>query len=123
MPRHLLWALLSALVACDPDNPCGDPSYYADHGMCLRVVHPADGGADDDAGPDAARPDTEFGAPCTTSADCGGRAPVCGAPMLPVCTVTNCLEKNLACPPTWTCFDVSAWTTDPEVQSVCVRLE
>jgi hypothetical protein len=114
------WLVLLGLAACDPSHPCDD-GYYADHGMCLRIVAPAvDAGADQDGGPARTNPNANFGDPCSSAAECGGKAPVCGAPMLPVCTLVNCLQDDIPCPPDWNCLDVTAFTTDPKVKSVCV---
>jgi hypothetical protein len=118
-----------ALVpACDPDQPC-DPGYYADHGLCLRVLGTpnadADGGSDD-AGPGAgfANDDSDFGRPCAVAEDCGGKAPECAAPMLPLCTAVNCLQGESQCPATWTCLDISSWERPyPEIKSICIQFD
>lgn len=50
---------------------------------------------------------SDFGKSCTTASDCGGNAPICGAPQLPVCLNIMCStgEVNAGiCPATWTCF-------------------
>lgn len=123
----LLWALCGA-TACDPDNPC-DPGFYADHGVCVRIIAPpkpdADGGAED-AGPGGgfANDDSDFGRPCEVQEDCGGRAPECGAPMLPLCTAVGCLQGQSQCPADWQCLDISGWERPyPEVLSFCVKFE
>lgn len=124
------WMLVFALgaAACDPDNPC-DPGYSADHGICIPSVDSwtpdAGSGDDDDAGPGAgsANGDTYFGKPCEVMQDCGGKAPMCGAPMLPLCTAINCLEGESECPGDWTCLDISSWERPyPEVKSICVKI-
>ena len=112
----------AGLNACNPDDPC-DPGYVADHGACLRQARPK---SDNDAGApstDAATPFdvNDFGYTCATDADCGGSAPSCGAPRLPICTAVNCLTGMGRCPDTWNCLDVSSWTPDPKIQSVCVN--
>jgi hypothetical protein len=118
----VLWLLLaSGLLACDPSDPC-DPGYRADHGACLRTATKM---MEQDAGQsDAAMEfdESDFGYSCTTDADCGGSAPSCGAPRLPICTAINCLNGAAKCPSSWECLDVSAWTPDPKIQSVCVKL-
>jgi hypothetical protein len=123
--RGRLVALLlcsACFLACDPSDPC-DPGYYADHGACLLPSPRRDGSGDagtDDAGPQPFN-EKDFGYACATDADCGGSAPSCGAPQLPVCTAINCLGGAVRCPSTWNCLDVSAWTPDPAIQSVCVN--
>jgi len=121
------WALTLALAAmsCDPDDPC-DPGYYEDHGGCYPLnTAPPD---DEDAGVGAdasvsSNPSAKFGSPCTVQSDCGGVAPTCGAPLFPVCTVINCQELPVnPCPATWTCLDVTAYSKDPTVSTVCVQL-
>ena len=122
MGRGRLYALLilscSWWYACDPDDPC-DPGYYADHGACLMPPPKRE-----DAGlVDGAVPfnESDFGYVCSSNADCGGSAPTCGAPQLPICTAVNCLAGATRCPTGWNCLDISAWTPDPSVQSVCVN--
>jgi hypothetical protein len=125
------WMLTVASVssfACDPDDPC-DPGYYADHGVCVGILEmpepKADGGSDD-AGPNHgfANDDTDFGRACELDSDCGGKAPACGAPMLPLCTAVNCIQGEAQCPPAWTCLDISNWDERPylEVLSICVKI-
>ena len=113
-------------AACDPDDPC-DPGYVADHGVCVRTMElprtDADGGAGD-AGADGgfANDDSDFGRPCEVMQDCGGKAPMCGAPMLPLCTAINCLQGESQCPGDWTCLDVSSWAQAyPGVESLCIK--
>ena len=120
----LLFAVFWA-AACDPSDPC-DPGQYEDHGACYSLSARGDGGSDDDAGADgadaAARSYSGFGKPCKQAADCTAAAPSCGAPMSPVCTAVNCMGDPGVCPPSWTCFDVSAFSPDPSVTSACVQL-
>jgi len=124
--RGLLCTLLlccgALLAACDPDDPC-DPGYFEDYGVCLRKAPRVERDAGADAG-DAAEPfdESDFGYTCSSDADCGGSAPSCGAPRLPICTVINCLDGASRCPASWTCLDISSWTPDPKIQSVCVNL-
>lgn len=124
------WLLLFALsaAACDPEDPC-DPGYYADHGVCVRIIGmpgpAADGGAED-AGPGGgfANDDSDFGRPCEVTEDCGGKAPECGAPQLPLCTATNCMQGASQCPADWTCLDISGWERPyPEIKSLCIKFE
>jgi hypothetical protein len=120
----LAWVLALAAISCDPDQAC-DPGFYADHGGCypLDAAAPSD---DDDAGGGnggGGNPNAKFGTPCSVQSDCGGVAPTCGAPQFPVCTAINCQAQPVnPCPATWTCLDVTAYTTDPSVTSVCVQL-
>ena len=126
--KFSVWlSVAAAAVACDPDDPC-DPGYYADHGLCVRITTTpepeADGGADD-AGPGGgfANDDSDFGRPCEVQEDCGGKAPDCGAPQLPLCTAVNCLQGQSQCPASWTCLDISSWERPyPDIKSLCVRL-
>lgn len=120
--RMLFLLLACGPWSCAPSDPC-DPGYYADHGACLRMapnkMNEHDAGTSDAA---AAFDESDFGYSCTTDADCGGSAPACGAPRLPICTAINCLNGQSRCPTDWMCLDVSAWTPDPKIQSVCVKL-
>jgi hypothetical protein len=121
----VLWMLAAAcLPACDPTDAC-DPGYYADHGACFLPRPPRDPSADAGSAPDGAVPfnEQDFGYACTTDADCGGSAPRCGSPQLPICTAVNCLSGEGRCPATWKCLDVSTWTPDPKIQSVCVNFD
>ena len=122
------WMLVLWLSAggCDPDNAC-DPGYMPDHGLCLPVsgAPKPDSGAEDDAGPsrDPKGDDSDFGRSCAVQEDCGGKAPLCGAPQLPLCTAANCLQGESECPADWTCIDVTSYGLQyPEVLSVCVKL-
>lgn len=117
------------LFACDPEHPC-DPGYKADHGLCLRENGgsgpEADGGSED-AGPSDSSYDNDdesaFGRTCEKMSDCGGKAPICAAPMLPLCTAVNCMQGESKCPGDWTCLDVSTWDRpDTSVKSICVKL-
>lgn len=123
----LVCALGASMTACDPEDPC-DPGYYADHGLCVRIVdtrRPEAGSGEDDAGPGGgyANDDSDFGKPCDVQEDCGGNAPMCGAPMLPLCTAVNCMQGESQCPDDWTCLDISTWEGPyPEVKSLCVKL-
>jgi hypothetical protein len=129
MNRHLgrlcLLLCCCALWACDPEDAC-DKGYYADHGYCyvsdaqtdLMVVD----GSDGDGGEPAHDPNATFGKPCSLQSDCGGIAPVCGGPMLPVCTNINCLETGKdTCPTGWTCVDVTKYAPSPGVNSACIN--
>jgi hypothetical protein len=125
--RMRLAALVIAIgvfAACDPSSPC-DPGYYADHGACyLSSSGKHDGAPDLDAGAEDAQAGRYdgFGTACTQSSQCPASAPACGAPMLAVCTIVNCLDKGPdTCPPHWTCLDVKTLSPDPTVESVCVN--
>lgn len=117
--RNWLLVVL-ALGACNPSDRC-DPGYTVDHAACVpnRPMNADDG----DAGPKRFNDDyTDFGLSCATSADCGGAAPFCAAPNLPVCTQLDCLGNGKICPPDWLCMDVSAFSPDPRVSSLCIDL-
>lgn len=112
---------VTLLVACDPDDPC-DPGYYADHGVCFRIDA---GTSDEDAGGEDAAVDryAGFGQACTTPDDCPATAPSCGRPPVQVCTLANCMELGEdACPPGWTCLDITGLSPDPAITSACVNL-
>jgi hypothetical protein len=126
----ILWALYgcSLLAGCDPSDPC-DPGYRADHGFCFLIDAGfdwrSDAGSSDggDAGEPASNPNAQFGSACMLQSDCGGVAPVCGGPMLPICTAINCIESPSVCPTGWTCIDVTKYMASaPGVNSVCIKL-
>ncbi|MEY4578757.1 MAG: hypothetical protein RL701_3460 [Pseudomonadota bacterium] len=117
--RVLMWCCLSIASACDPNDPC-DPGHYADHGACYPQRAAPDASEESDAG--SATPSyAGFGKTCSSAADCTPEAPSCGAPTSPVCTAVNCMDKTGLCPPGWTCFDITSFTTDPTVTSACVE--
>lgn len=116
----VLWSC--AIAACDPSDPC-DPGYFEDHGYCYLL----DGGfdwrdaaLDEDGGADS-NPNATFGSPCVKQSDCGGIAPICGGPMLPLCTQIQCLDTTL-CPAGWQCFDITKYAQEiaPGVTSACI---
>jgi hypothetical protein len=111
-----------SLAACDPSDPC-DPGYYSDHFFCLQIDASVGFLPDEDAGgPDPSK-NTAHGTPCSKPSDCGGEAPVCGAPQLPVCTTVECLvDGKDMCPSGWTCLDVTRYAAMLPVTSVCVML-
>ncbi len=78
----------------------------------------ADGDAEASAPVEAAAT-SNFGKTCSAMTDCGGDAPVCGAPQLPSCTqIFNCQpgEANAgACPSGYTCI------APPGYPSVCLK--
>lgn len=115
--RGWICALLVCAGACQPQDAC-DPGYYADHGACYLID--AGSGSDEDSGDDD--PYAGFGDPCTSNDDCNDNAPVCGRPPFQVCTQTGCMEEPTLCPPTWTCFDVTGLSGDPNITSACVNL-
>jgi hypothetical protein len=115
------------LAACDPKDPC-DRGYRADHGFCYLVDAGFDWANDaqvseNDSGAPLTNPDAMFGSPCVLQSDCGGVAPVCGGPMLPICTAVNCLETGTStCPSGWQCIDVTKYNASgPGVTSVCIK--
>jgi hypothetical protein len=122
---RLALACCLAAVGCDLDHPC-DPGYYEDHGGCyLRDAgaYDADAAVSGEDAEVGERPDVGFGTPCSSSRDCGGRAPVCGGMMFPECTAVNCSSAVTdICPDGWTCLDVTKYSTDPAVTSACVAL-
>jgi hypothetical protein len=128
-----LIALLSAgQSACDPSDPC-DPGYHEVHGACYKDDEPRDasddpsGGEDGGHEADAASPDSPealyefFGDDCSDESGCPD-ALICGAPELPMCTQVNCLDDESLCPPDWTCTDISAFSPDPNVASICLKM-
>lgn len=108
------------LLGCRDDDPCDPGQVYKDSN-CLPIptgtggstAMPGSGGAGG-TGSEA----SQFGKTCATADDCGGDAPVCGAPQLPICTQVLCAagEANEGvCPPAWQCLTVAP---NP---SVCVN--
>ena len=123
----VVWFASLGVFGCDPSDPC-DRGQYADHGACYAL--PRDGGDDASVAVDGAVGDADsgelsyegFGDACDRPEDCKGAAPSCGAPTSPVCTAVNCMGKPAACPPDWTCLDVTGLSPDPSVKSACVKL-
>jgi hypothetical protein len=123
-------ALLCAsllLLACDPEPGC-DPGYIPDHGLCVLPTKPppvddADGGSEGaDSGSPFANDDSDFGRACEVQSDCGGNAPECAAPWLPLCTAVNCMQGTSQCPVDWMCVDISKWDRPfPEILSICLQ--
>jgi hypothetical protein len=122
---------LGSTGACDMSDPC-DPGYHEELGVCHPPPPPdagrksADAGssADDAAAGDASAPRDPhegFGDPCMDRNECPDGF-VCGAPMLPMCTRTNCMDDATICPPGWTCFDTTGVSPDPSVNSICLDL-
>jgi hypothetical protein len=75
---------------------------------------PGGGGAGGDTNTEASL----FGKTCEVPADCGGDAPICAAPQLPICTQILCgvgEENEGACPAAWQCLSV------PPNPSVCYK--
>jgi hypothetical protein len=111
--------------ACDPDNAC-DKGFYADHGYCYvsdaqTELMAVDANVTEDGGTLMQDPNATFGKPCSVQSDCGGVAPVCGGPMLPMCTNINCMEAGKdTCPSGWLCVDVTKYSPTPGVMSACV---
>ena len=112
-------------MGCDPSDPC-DTGYYEDHGGCYPFdASPPTNPDDQDSGTDGpgGNPNATFGTKCNNDSDCSEVAPSCGAPMFPVCTAINCHAQAVnPCPATWTCLDVTAYSPDPTVTTVCVQL-
>lgn len=114
-----------AIAGCDPKRPC-DEGYFADHGFCYLVDAGTDWFVDgavglDDGGTVEQNPDATYGTPCKLQSDCGGVAPVCGGPMLPLCTTINC--ESAGCPSGWSCIDVTKYPgVAPGVMSVCIEI-
>jgi hypothetical protein len=119
-------ALLSVVVACDPEQAC-EPGFRATFGSCVAIT-PADAGkaksdsgGDDDGGAGSCEPYARFGDACQTNDQCGCGAPTCMTDPLFYCSVTNCMGDTTVCPPGWNCLDVSQFSTDPSVTSICFR--
>ncbi len=124
--------LLLLVPGCWAKDPCGPGFVIQPNYTCQAIALPADagsegaapdaapveGGTSSEAGaPEAAAP-SSFGKTCAAMTDCGGDAPICGAPQLPYCTQINCQlgEANAgACPADYTCF------TAPGYPSACLR--
>jgi hypothetical protein len=118
-------ASVGVLAGCDPKHPC-DKGYYADHGFCYLMDAGNDWYLDasidgEDGGVVPQNPNAMYGSPCKLQSDCGGEAPVCGGPMLPLCTTINC--ESAGCPVGWSCIDVSKYPgVAPGVISVCIEI-
>jgi hypothetical protein len=133
--RAVSWpaiAILAAVITgCWDDHPC-DPDQIVVANACLNAPSGGGGGGTGgggsgaggvDAGAvtirDSANDDSNFGKPCSTTADCSGDAPVCGQPYAPHCTQTQCGagEANAdVCPSGWQCLMI------PGAPSVCSQL-
>jgi hypothetical protein len=125
----LFWV---GLGACDPSDPCDD-GYHEVHGACYKDAELRDASvpSDDEDGGDEDSADAEapspadlyefFGDDCSDESGCP-QALICGAPELPVCTQVNCLQDEALCPPDWACTDISAFSPDPDVTSICLQM-
>lgn len=135
MTRTLRLLFTAWLLGCAPDPAC-DPGQREELGSCLPVAKPAkDAGASgDDAGsgkPDAGPADDckpraghyeGFGKACTTDADCTScLAPLCATSPINMCSRVQCKGDPEACPPGWTCTDISAFSGDPAVTHICLK--
>lgn len=128
--------LAATATACVAKDPCGDGLYELDNYRCAPLpaapaaeAGAADGGAGattsaDDAGAEAATDAapapaaSSFGKACAAATDCGGDAPMCGAPQLPYCTQIDCEAGEAhagACPSGFTCVHV------PGYPSACLK--
>lgn len=118
----VLAAASAALAACEDDSPC-DPGQVYRNSACYPAPtatggstgNPGDGAAGETSGETS-----QFGKSCTSQDECGGDAPICGAPQLPMCTQINCAEGEAnagACPPDWMCISPGGSTP-----SACVKL-
>jgi hypothetical protein len=127
----LLVAVPAAGLGCQPTNACGAGFAQGEDEQCRPVaspsadagIPPTDGGNGvvEDAAADAptAPSGSSFGKTCASMADCGGDAPICGAPQLPMCTQIMCQagEANAgACPADFTCLST------PGNPSVCLKM-
>lgn len=131
------WLGISAafwLAGCAPDPAC-DPGQRYELGSCLVVAAPRDaGGSDDDgsagttdAGNEACRPGPGnydgFGDSCSTDGDCRSCvAPTCATAPINRCSRVNCENDPQACPPGWSCTDISVFSTTPGVTHICLML-
>jgi len=119
--------ILAAAVAtgCFVSDPCGSGLVEQPNGNCAAPAADASAPvaeagvtAPDGAAAEASAP-TTFGKTCSAQIDCGGDAPICGAPYLTYCTQINCAvgEANAnACPSGWTCVST------PGQPSACVKM-
>jgi hypothetical protein len=134
--------VMAALAsACWAKDPCGEGMFLLTEGNCAALPGAADAAPESgplvalgndggdaasdggDGGSDATSPveaaaTSSFGKTCAAMTDCGGDAPICGAPQLPYCTQINCQpgEANAgACPADFTCI------TPPGYPSVCLK--
>jgi hypothetical protein len=145
-------AVALALSSCDPDPACDEgqradlgsclplskDSGLKDAGRSADGGRPSDAGrssvgtSDEDASislaPDSGctpRPGhyDGFGDSCTTDADCHSCiAPTCASSPLNMCSRINCQTNTAACPPGWQCADISAFSSDPTVTHICLKM-
>lgn len=146
MTRALLIVPVLWLVSCTLDPKC-DPGQRYELGSCLpdskskpnkpkdagsEPVDDADGGGD---APDAATSDSGanckpgpgnyegFGRSCRSDADCTSCvAPTCATAPINQCSRVQCKGDPTACPPGWTCTDISAFSMNPDVTHICLKM-
>jgi hypothetical protein len=135
--------VLPILLACDPSDPC-DPGQEEKLGTCKPSANPSKpddlGDAESpaegmDAGVespgemirgDAAEPPDlcledpyiTYNKSCTEDSDCRCAANVC-APTLNRCAILNCMKGEHPCPKGSKCIDISAFSPNPDVTSMC----
>lgn len=124
----LMWMSLTALLACEHEDPCDD-AVSAAPGACQPAPEPEADAAmtDDDAGEtptmDSGSTEPSLGAECTTSGEspeCKADAPYCAkSPFDDVgyCTVVDCSTTDDQCPVGYTCFLLGI----PNVPPYCAR--
>jgi len=106
-----------ALSACQDDDPCDEGQVYKYAG-CVPLPKATGGSTGSGGGsgdPEAGggsggaptQAESQFGKACADATECGGDAPLCGAPQLPICTQILCLPGEMnegACPADWMCI-------------------
>jgi hypothetical protein len=117
------------LTTCLPDDRC-DPGQRHELGSCLPKPQPDAGGPqEEDAGEaDAATACAPgsyegFGVSCESDADCTGcAAPTCATAPINLCSRIQCQDDPKLCPPDWSCTDISAFSGNPNVTHICLKL-
>jgi hypothetical protein len=140
MKSSAMLALGFALAGCDPSPAC-DEGQRAEIGSCIPLAK--DARVEDVGGKDAGRTSHDaaavaaldagcssgpgryegFGDPCTKDSDCSGcAAPTCASSPLNMCSRLDCQTDAEACPPDWQCTDISAFSGDPSITHICLKM-
>jgi hypothetical protein len=114
-----LLSVVVAFAACAEDDACDAGMKKANDGTCVADTagsgsssgNGGSGGSGGSSSGNAGAPATseDFGAICTTHADCHGDTSYCAMPpgVPHYCTAPGCDVQPDLCPAQWICFDVS----------------